>query len=69
MTIAAGDLVRLEVHDGCHSQPEVQDPTESDTEGRGLRLVEALSDDWSVEARGPCKVVWAQFRSEATLSR
>lgn len=57
-----GGSVQLEVHDSRSRRPEVRDPTDEDTSGRGLLLVEALSDDWGVEDRRPFgKVVWSRF--------
>lgn len=53
-----GSNLRLAVRDTSHRMPTVQslDPTE--TSGRGLRLVDALSDDWGVKAHQRGKTVW-----------
>lgn len=50
--------VRLEVWDGSSVLPAVQDLNEGN---RGLRMIEAIADDWGVEPTGDGKVVWAQF--------
>jgi anti-sigma regulatory factor (Ser/Thr protein kinase) len=56
-----GDWIRLEVSDGSSIIPAVEDLTES---YRGLRMVEAVSEDWGVEATGSGKTVWAEFKSD-----
>ncbi|MCZ4102553.1 ATP-binding protein [Streptomyces sp. H39-C1] len=65
VTLAAEeDFVRLEVHDTQSPRPEVQHPSSTDTSGRGLLIVEALSDGWGVQDRQPLgKVVWSCFKS------
>ncbi len=55
-----GDRIRLEVSDGSSIIPAVQDLAES---YRGLRLIEAISEDWGVEATESGKTVWAEFRA------
>ena len=56
--------VRLEVHD--HDQDAVAVSARSSlddeaTEGRGMFIVEHLSDDWGVEKSPTGKLVWSQF--------
>jgi anti-sigma regulatory factor (Ser/Thr protein kinase) len=64
---ADDDFVRLEVHDSRNSLPEVRHPQETDTSGRGLLIIEELSDGWGVEERRPFgKVVWSRFRAGGT---
>ena len=51
--------VRVEVSDGGDGRPAVQSPEPSEPSGRGLRIVESLSDAWGVTAAsGPGKTVW-----------
>lgn len=56
-----GKRIRLEVSDGSSVIPAVEDLTES---YRGLRMVEAVSEDCGVEAVGSGKTVWAEFMSD-----
>jgi anti-sigma regulatory factor (Ser/Thr protein kinase) len=62
---ADDEHLRVEVHDLSRRRPRVQNPGESDANGRGLLLVNALADEWGVE---PCvprgKVVWTEFKIE-----
>jgi len=54
------DRVRLEVSDGSSIIPAVEDISES---YRGLRMIEAISSRWGVEATRSGKTVWAEFSS------
>lgn len=63
-----GRSVLLTVQDGSSSVPVRFSAGGVDTGGRGLSIVEALSDDWGVtDGRGMGKSVWASFvmRSDA----
>ncbi len=66
-------LIRVEVRDRSKRRPEVGNPDETDTSGRGLQLVTMLSDAWGVEDRASGgKVVWSEFKldgSTTTLDR
>ncbi|MER7395100.1 SpoIIE family protein phosphatase [Streptomyces sp. NPDC000151] len=53
--------VRLEVEDRSSHWPRRRSPGETATSGRGLLLVEALSDRWGAEARGAGKALWCEF--------
>lgn len=53
--------LRVEVHDEGLGQPELADPSSAAEGGMGLRLVDALANDWGVGTRGdgqPGKRVW-----------
>lgn len=50
--------MRLEVWDGSPVIPAVRDLNEGK---RGLRMIEAIADDWGVEPTDDGKIVWAQF--------
>lgn len=57
----SGILV-LEVADSYQWQmPELHKPTLDDLSGRGLFLVDALSENWGVRPRNPGKTVWAHL--------
>ncbi|WP_242586540.1 SpoIIE family protein phosphatase [Streptomyces sp. MST-110588] len=53
--------IRLEVEDRSSQMPRRRDPGETATSGRGLMLVEALSDRWGAEPRGSGKALWCEF--------
>lgn len=55
--------VRIEVHDCTDAQPELQVAADDSEHGRGLALVDAVTEGrWGVSARpGPGKVVWAEL--------
>ncbi|MBO0653695.1 serine/threonine-protein phosphatase [Streptomyces triculaminicus] len=53
--------VRVEVEDKSSVLPRRREPGEAGVSGRGLLLVEELTDDWGVESRGTGKSVWCEF--------
>ena len=59
------DLVRVEVLDASGQPPRMQPAAGTTSEGgRGLAIVDALTDDWGYVARSaaPGKKVWFQLR-------
>ncbi|MEU0114325.1 SpoIIE family protein phosphatase [Streptomyces bobili] len=56
-----GRRLRVEVEDSSSALPRRRDAGDSGVSGRGLLLVELLSDVWGVEARGGGKCVWCEF--------
>ncbi|MGW5445019.1 ATP-binding protein [Streptomyces asiaticus] len=58
------DRVRLAVTDKCPQPPTAQAPCCDDESGRGLVLVEAMSDRWGTEHRTWGKIVWAEFHAK-----
>lgn len=58
--IEPGSTVSLKVSDGSSIVPAVQDLT---ADQRGLRILEALTDDWGIEVKPSGKTVWATFTS------
>ncbi|MFJ7221660.1 ATP-binding protein [Streptomyces sp. NPDC098090] len=59
-----GDGVRIEVHDASTVLPEERRPEYDECGGRGLILVDALTDCWGYgERSGPGKMVWAELRA------
>ncbi|MFF9436379.1 ATP-binding protein [Streptomyces sp. NPDC014735] len=58
------EVVRLEVHDSRRQHPQTRQAAATDTSGRGLALVDALSDGWGVQDRTPFgKIVWSCFKA------
>jgi anti-sigma regulatory factor (Ser/Thr protein kinase) len=55
----APESVRVEVTDDGAGVPAVRSPAPTDPTGRGLKIVEAFSDEWGVEYDAPRdKTVW-----------
>jgi PAS domain S-box-containing protein len=55
-----GTRVLLEVRDdAAGSLPRPQDPDDDDEHGRGLRIVETLSDEWGIRTTDRGKCVWS----------
>ncbi len=62
----SGPMVRLEVHDQGAGRPHRKHPSLDDTSGRGLLLVDELSDEWGVDDQpGNGKTVWLTFKITA----
>jgi anti-sigma regulatory factor (Ser/Thr protein kinase) len=59
-------LLRVEVCDGSTRPARMRVACPTEEGGRGLLLVDALSDAWGVEADRTGKRVWAQFARDAT---
>jgi anti-sigma regulatory factor (Ser/Thr protein kinase) len=57
--------VRVEIGDPDPRPPVVRDPDEWDEGGRGLLLVEAVTDRWGVCPSGPGKTVWFECDAKA----
>lgn len=58
-----GNGVRVAVRDPSPQLPEVRRPEEVDTHGRGLRIVDAVSSRWGVDAAADeGKEVWFELR-------
>ncbi|MEY9490439.1 serine phosphatase RsbU (regulator of sigma subunit)/anti-sigma regulatory factor (Ser/Thr protein kinase) [Streptomyces calvus] len=53
--------VRVEVEDTSSALPRRREAGEAGVSGRGLLLIEVLTDAWGVEARGGGKCVWSEF--------
>ena len=54
------DCVTITVRDDSDAEPTPQRALDTDTHGRGLAIVAALSADWGVARTGHGKRVWAQ---------
>jgi serine/threonine-protein kinase RsbW len=55
------DCVRIEVHDADPTLPTMRAPTPETVTGRGLVLVDALTDRWGCAPDGAGKVVWFEL--------
>ncbi|MGW2658754.1 SpoIIE family protein phosphatase [Streptomyces sp. NPDC001478] len=53
--------LRVDVEDRSSALPRRRDAGESGVSGRGLMLVDRLTDAWGVESRGTGKCVWCEF--------
>src|SRR5262249_34991882 len=64
-----GELIRLAVSDGgAMTEPRRARPTLSSLGGRGLSIVETLSDGWGVLHEDDGTTVWATLRSPESSS-
>uniref|UniRef100_A0AAU2JLA3 protein-serine/threonine phosphatase n=1 Tax=Streptomyces sp. NBC_00049 TaxID=2903617 RepID=A0AAU2JLA3_9ACTN len=61
MRLTAEGRIRIEVEDSSSALPRRREADDWAVSGRGLMLVDRLSDDWGVEARGGGKCVWCEF--------
>jgi anti-sigma regulatory factor (Ser/Thr protein kinase) len=50
--------IRVEVTDTGRGEPIARDPAPSDPTGRGLLIVDLMSDEWGVRRKGEAKTVW-----------
>jgi len=50
--------VRIEVRDTGQGRPLPRSPTPIEPTGRGLRIVEAMSDSWGIDDSSGAKTVW-----------
>jgi hypothetical protein len=58
-------FVRVEVHDAGDGSPVLRSPSSNEPHGRGLRIVDELSDEWGASAAaGPGKSIWFVVRLE-----
>jgi hypothetical protein len=56
-----GKRIRVEASDGDRGQPVLKSPTPLDTSGRGLRIVEAMSESWGITPSSNGKTVWFEL--------
>ncbi|MEW1686265.1 ATP-binding protein [Streptomyces sp. NPDC091265] len=68
--LPGGEGVRVEVADGCPALPVVGEGGLLDEGGRGLLLVDAVTDKWGVEERrdGGGKTVWFECLAAGPLT-
>ncbi|MFJ2088160.1 ATP-binding protein [Streptomyces sp. NPDC087901] len=69
--LPGGEGVRVEVADDCPQLPVVGEGDVFDEGGRGLVLVDAVTDKWGVEVRrdGGGKAVWFECLAAAPVTR
>jgi anti-sigma regulatory factor (Ser/Thr protein kinase) len=67
LVIHAQGRIRVEVRDTNQGRPVVGYPAPEDRSGRGLRIVEAMSDNWGIIPSTSGKTVW--FALEALSPR
>ncbi|NUK01733.1 ATP-binding protein [Streptomyces lunaelactis] len=60
-----GDVLHAEVRDHRDALPVLRQADDQATSGRGLVLVDALSDDWGWRTEVMGKTVWAEFKVNA----
>ena len=57
--------VRVEVTDSGSGMPTIRSPGPNDPSGRGLQIVDMLSDEWGIEPEVPAgKTVWFSLALE-----
>jgi anti-sigma regulatory factor (Ser/Thr protein kinase) len=54
----SSETIRVEARDRGGGRPTLRSPTPREPTGRGLRVVEALSDSWGIEPKDDGKAVW-----------
>jgi anti-sigma regulatory factor (Ser/Thr protein kinase) len=57
--------IRVEVRDTGRGRPARQSPAPTDRTGRGLLIVDAMSDAWGIEPSSAGKTVWFTLRQSA----
>jgi anti-sigma regulatory factor (Ser/Thr protein kinase) len=58
LTIHTQGQIRIEVRDTGEGRPRLLSPAEREISGRGLRIVEAMSDAWGIIPAANGKAVW-----------
>ncbi|AWB91095.1 SpoIIE family protein phosphatase [Aeromicrobium chenweiae] len=57
--VRSGAQVRVEVQDDAGELPMTREPAQTDEHGRGLQIVDALSDEWGTSGTDRGKTVWS----------
>jgi anti-sigma regulatory factor (Ser/Thr protein kinase) len=69
LTCEAGYALRVEVSDSSPQRPKRRHPGPEAMHGRGMDLVDLLSQDWGVFAREGDKVIWFTRTPAAELTQ
>ncbi len=67
LSVDAGPEIRVEVRDTGGGRPVPQSPGARDPSGRGLLIVEAMSDEWGVIDAADGKIVWFSLLDRAIV--
>jgi anti-sigma regulatory factor (Ser/Thr protein kinase) len=63
------EQIRIEVRDSGGGEPTLLSPTPDDPDGRGLQIVNMLSEAWGVKwPAGAGKMVWFELSADAAQS-
>jgi anti-sigma regulatory factor (Ser/Thr protein kinase) len=62
LAVELQDQVRVEVRDSGPGEPTLLSPSRHDVTGRGLQIVDTLSDEWGVHHGDGGKTVWFTLR-------
>ena len=68
VVVDVGDVVRIAVHDDSKDAPRMRSPRPLESGGRGLLLIDAISDDWGCDPNGTGKWVWCELPTGAGRS-
>lgn len=68
LTIHSQEEIRVEVRDTGAGTPTLLSPTPHDPSGRGLRIVEAMSNTWGITPTSDGKTVWFTLPQGAGLA-
>lgn len=58
VVVRLGANIRIETHDGGAGLPRLLSPGNEDLTGRGLRIVDAVSEAWGIDRAATSKTVW-----------
>ncbi len=58
VSVSVGEHIRVDVRDSGGGRPRPLSPGPDEPSGRGLMIVQAMSDSWGVESRSGGKNVW-----------
>ncbi len=68
LAIESQGQIRVEVRDTGQGRPEPRSPTPREPSGRGLRIVEAMSDTWGIIQSPSGKTVWFTLAQQLRAS-